>query len=198
MALGESFGAILAGARTGADWAVAALYRDLNPAVVRYLRMQLPGEADDIASETWMDVARGLGRFEGGEQDLRRWIFTIARRRMIDARRRERRRLDPARAASVWGSGRADGDVESEALESISTERTLRLLLAVLPPDQAEVVLLRVIAGLDTGTVARILRKRPGTVRVLQHRALARLAARLAEEGTVEAGHVTRPAAEAM
>lgn len=45
------------------------------------------------------------------------------------------------------------------------------------PPDQAEVVLLRVVAGLSVEQVAKILGKSAGSVRVAQHRALRRLAA---------------------
>jgi RNA polymerase sigma-70 factor, ECF subfamily len=68
------------------------------------------------------------------------------------------------------------GDVESEAMENLSTQAALARI-AGLPPDQAEVVLLRVLGGLSVKDVAAILGKRPGTVRVLQHRALHRLAA---------------------
>jgi RNA polymerase sigma factor (sigma-70 family) len=179
MAFGEAFDGILAAAQAGAEWAVARIYRDLDPAVRRYLRVQGTRELEDVASETWMAVARGLRRFHGDEADLRRWVFTIARRRLIDARRRDGRRQEcPIGAAE---DARAGGDVEEEALEALSTER-VRSILAVLPPDQADVLLLRVIAGLDAANVARIMGKRAGTVRVLQHRALARLAARLSEE----------------
>ena len=52
-------------------------------------------------------------------------------------------------------------------------------LIATLPPDQAEVIMVRVVAGLDVAEVARMLGKRPGTVRVLAHRGLRRLAERL-------------------
>jgi len=57
---------------------------------------------------------------------------------------------------------------------------------ATLSADQAEVVLLRVLGGLGVEQVAELVGKRPGTVRVLQHRALRRLHAELAK------GHVTR------
>ena len=49
-------------------------------------------------------------------------------------------------------------------------------MLSLLVPDQAEVLLLRILAGLDVQRVAEIVGKRPGTVRVLQHRGLRRLA----------------------
>jgi RNA polymerase sigma-70 factor (ECF subfamily) len=62
------------------------------------------------------------------------------------------------------------------ALERISAEAVLALISA-LPPDQAEIIMLRVVAGLDTHAVARIVGKSPGAVRVAAHRGLRRLAA---------------------
>ena len=76
--------------------------------------------------------------------------------------------------------GRAAADDTADAaLEAVSTAEALALL-ARLPPDQAEVVALRVIAGLDVAHVAEITGRRPGTVRVLAHRGLRWLAAELA------------------
>jgi RNA polymerase sigma-70 factor (ECF subfamily) len=189
MAFGEAFDGILAAAQAGAEWGVGSMYRDLNPAVLRYLRIQGAREPEDVASETWMSVARGLKGFRGDEADLRRWVFTIARRRLIDARRREGRR--PERPIGPAEDARAGGDVEEEALEALSTDR-VRSILSSLPVDQADVLLLRVIAGLDTAEVARIVGKRAGTVRVLQHRALAKLAVRLSEEAPVRGSMAPR------
>ena len=122
-----------------------------------------------------MDVAAGMARFQGGEMDFRKWTLTIARRRMLDLRRaRGRRRVDPV-PNELLPEPRSFGDVESEALENLSTRSALDLI-ATLPPDQAEVVLLRVLGGLAVNDVASIVGKRPGTIRVLQHRALQRLA----------------------
>jgi RNA polymerase sigma-70 factor (ECF subfamily) len=57
------------------------------------------------------------------------------------------------------------------------------VLVAELPPDQAEVVALRVVGGLEVAEVAKIVGKRPGTVRVLAHRGLRRLAGRVEAAG---------------
>ena len=75
------------------------------------------------------------------------------------------------------------GDVEDEALASLGAAWAIRLITASLTHDQAEVVLLRVIGDLDVEQVASIMGKRPGTVRVLQHRGLRRLAETLRREG---------------
>jgi RNA polymerase sigma-70 factor (ECF subfamily) len=175
MSMKERFPTILAAARTRAEWALAELYRDLHPRILRYLRGLEPSEAEDLASEVWLDVVRGLGRFDGDEQAFRAWTFTIARRRLVDLRRQRARR--PAIPTPMWGiiERGGIGDAEQEAITALTTEAAIARI-ATLPSNQAEVVLLRVLAGLSVREVAAIVGKRPGTVRVLQHRALRRLA----------------------
>jgi RNA polymerase sigma-70 factor, ECF subfamily len=183
MPVGERFETVLLAAREGADWALVALYRDLHPPVLRYLMARESTDGEDLASEVWLDVAEGLDRFAGGEHDFRRWVFTIARRRLIDFRRRSRRRrTDPV--ATVAGSV-GPGDAESEAMTNLSTQAALARI-AALPADQAEVVLLRVLGDLSVKDVAAVMGKRPGTVRVLQHRALAVLARGLVSEAVTK------------
>jgi RNA polymerase sigma-70 factor (ECF subfamily) len=181
MSVGVQFESVLSAAQTGAEWAVTVLYRDLHPAVLRYLTTQEPHEGEDIEAEAWLDVARSLERFRGHESDFRRWVFAIARRRLLDFRRRSGRRRTHPVSAETLDDHVPPGDVEAEAMEGFSTESALARI-ATLPPDQAEVVLLRVLAGFTAEEVARMMGKRPGTVRVLQHRALARLARDLARE----------------
>jgi RNA polymerase sigma-70 factor (ECF subfamily) len=190
MGLGVQFEGLLAAARTGGEWALAALYRDLHPAVLRYLYSQDPGDAEDLASDAWLDVARGLQRFDGDETAFRRWVFTIARRRLLDHRRATaRRRTDPVPAESM---GYLEAPDCADEVMAFASTRAALARLASLPRDQAEVVLLRVLADLDVEDVAKIVGKRPGTVRVLQHRALKRLA------GESGASRVTPRASEAM
>lgn len=177
----DNFGDVLSAAKTGAEWALAALYRDLQPSLVRYLRAQAPVEAEDLASEVWLDAAAALGRFEGDEAAFRRWLFTIAHRRLIDFRRREVRRRAAQAPLEVWAPPDDVGDPEAEAVAASERDAALALI-AGLPADQAEVVLLRVITGLDVADVAAILGKKPGTVRVLQHRGLTRLSEELARK----------------
>lgn len=175
------FEALLDEARTGTESAIAVLYRRFHPRLLRFLRAQEPAEGEDLAAEAWIDAARALHRFKGDERAFQRWIFTIARRRLIDFRRRRRR---ATRAHAAWHNGaepRAHEDAGTPVLAASDTDAALARI-ASLPPDQAEVVLLRVVAGLDVADVAKMLGKRPGHVRVLQHRALHRLAEQLARE----------------
>ena len=184
--LGDQFQGILAAAQDGGEWAVAILYRWLHPAVVSYLRARAGDEAEDLASETWVAVARGLARFSGDEAAFRSWVFTIAHRRLIDHHRASARRPRTRTLHATEGddySGPIDlpagDDPAREVLDAAAGDEAVRRIVALLPPDQAEIVLLRVVGGLPMEDVAAITGRRPGTVRVLQHRALKRLADRL-------------------
>jgi RNA polymerase sigma-70 factor (ECF subfamily) len=180
----EDFARTLQAARDGQGWALGELFRNLYPRIVRYLRVLEPTDAEDVASDAWLDISSGLDRFEGDEVGLRAWAFTIARRRMIDLRRRRARR--PTQPVGRLEELVPGGDVEEEAMIELATQAALGRL-ATLSLDQAEVVLLRVLGGLPVAEVAKIVEKKPGTVRVLQHRALRRLASETSEltEGTV-------------
>ena len=179
MALGEQFSDVLSAARTGAPWALEALYREFHPPVLAFLRARAPSEAEDLASDVFVAVAEGLGRFEGDEDGFRSWLFTITYRQVGQLRRRMgRRRTEPLPADEV-GERVPPGDAESDAMAAISTQQALDLI-ATLPPAQGEVLLLRVVADLPVDEVATILGKRPTAVRALQHRAVVGLARRAA------------------
>jgi RNA polymerase sigma-70 factor (ECF subfamily) len=179
--IGASFQRVLAGAVAGDEQCFALIWRDLQPALLRYLRMVVArGAADDVASETWLDVVQTLGRFRGDEQGFRAWVFTIARHRALDWQRRAIRQ-QALLGTELLVPHTGPDDPAAAAMETLSTEAALALL-AGLPQAQAEVVLLRVVVGLDVAQVARIVGKPPGTVRVLVHRGLRRLAKQLAAD----------------
>jgi RNA polymerase sigma-70 factor (ECF subfamily) len=182
--LEPGFESSLREAQAGSAAALGALYRWLFPSVLAYLRARDPGEAEDLTSEVFLDVAEGLHRFSGDESAFRGWVFTIARRRAIDAgRQRARRSTRPVPTESLGEiPDRADTAAEAEA--RLATNAALDVVRR-LPERQADVVMLRVIAGLTVAETAAALRTRPGTVRVLQHRALRRLAELLDEDGTL-------------
>jgi len=179
--IGASFDAVIAAAANGDEQAFAILWRELQPALLRYLRVVAPGASEDLASEAWLEVARGLGRFQGDENGFRSWVFTVARHRMVDWRRREARHPSTPVAPEAVPERPGPGDAADPVLEAISTRAALALV-AELPPDQAEVVTLRVVAGLEVAEVAAVVGKRAGAVRVLSHRGLRRLAELLGDD----------------
>jgi RNA polymerase sigma-70 factor, ECF subfamily len=180
--LGSSFPELLLAAQAGDEQAFTVLWRDLQPAVLRYVRVAARQAAEDLAADTWVSVIRGLGRFHGDEQAFRAWVFTLARHRVIDWHRQAARRPTQSVPIAVVADWQAPDDPVAAVLEAQSTRAALALL-AELPADQAEVVALRVLAGLEVAEVARIVGKQPGTVRVLAHRGLRQLANRLDAAG---------------
>jgi len=186
----DPFQGALRAAQGGDESALTKLYRSLHPRIVRYVRARGATDAEDVAHEVWLGVAAGLGRFRGGEQDFRAWVFTIARRRVADAVRRATRRPTVPVSLERLGALGEVGNVEEEAMRSLETQEALERI-ARLPRAQAEVLLLRLLGGLDVEGVSRILRKRPGAVRVLQHRGLATLAAQEPQDELQNRGFVT-------
>ena len=183
--IGEDFAAVLTAAQHGDEAAFGVLWHDGQPALLRYLRVIAPDVAEDIASETWTQVVRGLTRFRGNEQNWRAWLFTTARRRVIDQTRQLMRR--PATSLEALPDlvltelpGLRSPDAADLALENLDTRAAIAVI-ACLPPQQSEVIKLRVVAGLDTEMVARLLGRSPGAIRVAAHRGLQRLAGVLAE-----------------
>ena len=180
MPAGDDFAAVLQAAQLGEAWAFSVLYRDLNGRVLRYFASRAPSVAEDLAAETWVGAARGLSSFDGDEQAFRAWLFTIAHRQLVQHWRDSARRppTDPAGegAGDLETPGVQVPGVETQVVDSLMAQQAARAIAASLTPDQAEVVLLRVLGGLGVDEVAKILGKRSGTIRALQHKALRKLA----------------------
>jgi RNA polymerase sigma-70 factor, ECF subfamily len=172
----DGFDEALARARSGDETGFLLLWEALHPRLLRYLQVLGCDDVDDVASETWLHAVRDLHRFrKGGADDFRAWLFTIGRHRAVDAARSRTRYRDKILTTQTVPPQMSVGNpVEEEVLAGLSTRQAVALV-AGLSPDQAEVVALRVIAGLDTEAVARILHKSPGAVRVALHRGLRTL-----------------------
>jgi RNA polymerase sigma-70 factor (ECF subfamily) len=174
--------AALAAARTGDPAGFATVYREHQPSLLRYLRVLVGPEAEDVASETWLQATRDLHRFPGSADGLRPWLLTIARHRALDALRAQRRRPVDSYDPATLPEHIAQGDTEALTEESLATRRALALI-ATLPQDQAEAVLLRVVLGLDAPAAAAVLGKRAGAVRMATSRGLAKLAGLVDQKG---------------
>lgn len=170
----------LAAAQAGDEQAFTAVFRALNPAVVRYLTVLAgSGMAEDLAGETWVAALRTFRTFEGDERAMRAWLLTIARARWVDAVRASARR--PEVMTDTTPDAPAPDDVEAQVEIGFTTDWALSVI-ATLPPDQAEVVTLRVVGQLDVPEVAALTGKTDNHVRVLTHRGLKRLAKLLGDQ----------------
>jgi RNA polymerase sigma factor (sigma-70 family) len=164
----------LDGARLGAEWAWTSIYRGFSPAILGFMRAKGAHDPEGLTGEVFLQVVRDLGRFSGGIAEFKAWVFTIARNRFLDDRRASSRRPTTPRSDDFLEAHGEIGDVEEEALRALGTER-VKELVSRLSPDQQDVLLLRIVADMSLEEVARVLGKRTGAVKALQHRALAAL-----------------------
>jgi RNA polymerase sigma-70 factor (ECF subfamily) len=141
----------------------ARAYDELAAPVLGYLRALGVSDADDVLGEVFLQVVRDIGRFRGNDAALRRWVFSIAHNRAIDAHRRARRRP----------TSRPEPPTVPPPGEPFDAE--LLHALARLSADQREVVVLRFVADLSLESVAHITDRTVGAVKALQHRAIEHL-----------------------
>ena len=142
------------------------VFRELAPSVLGYLRGQGVDDPEDLLGEVFLQVARSIDGFEGDRGGLRRWVFTIARNRVVDDRRRRARR---PRVVSGDTPDRAEPVTEGP-------DPALVAAMGVLTDEQREVVGLRFIADLSLEDVAELTGRPVGAVKAMQHRALGTLA----------------------
>jgi RNA polymerase sigma-70 factor (ECF subfamily) len=157
----------------------AQLYRALAPAVLGYLRSQRVPEPEDVLGEVFVQVARDVRRFSGDDAAARRWVFSIAHNRAMDAHRRAARDRVTLEDA-LEGKGRP-GAVAAPPPDPL--DPALVDALATLSAEQREVLVLRFVADLPLEAVAKITGRRVGAVKALQHRALENLRRAVSPEG---------------
>lgn len=169
-------------ARHGNEQAFRSLYRAIQPGLLRYLQALVGADAEDVASETWLHVVRDLHTFKGDWAGFRRWTVTIGRHRALDHLRHHQRRPAFATPVEMFTELPNGHDTEAQAIQTLSTDEALAMI-ATLPQEQAEAVLLRVVVGLDAQSAAKVLGKRAGAVRTAAYRGLRRLTETLQEAG---------------
>jgi RNA polymerase sigma-70 factor, ECF subfamily len=170
-------------ARDGNQEAFRVLYREVQPGLLRYLRGLVGAnaqDAEDLASETWLQIARDVRSFRDEGAGFRGWAAGIARHRALDHLRRNQRRPAAVLPVEVLHELPDPHDTAEAAIDLATTSATIALI-ATLPRDQAEAVLLRVVVGLDVEATARVMGKRAGAVRTAAWRGLRKLATQLTQ-----------------
>ena len=189
-----AFEHVLESAQAGAGWAFTRLYKSLAPAVTDFLRAQGADDPEDLTSEVFIKVFTGSGSFAGSEAQFRNWVFTIARCRLIDARRAKTRAQD-AQASNAGSQrdvqGPTSAAAEDEALAGLAADGVVKLL-EQLSPGQRDVLVLRFLARMSVEEVATALAKQPAAVKALQRRALATLRRRSGVKSPDPGGHGRR------
>lgn len=162
---------VIDAARRGEPAAVEAVYRRYAPAVLAWFRARLGDEhlAEDLTGDAFVAVIGALPRYQGGPEAFAGWLFTLVRRDFVDHLRRVSRRPE-----SPVAEPRPDATVPDAADEVVARGEAdrVRAALAALSPDQQEVLVLRVVAGLTANEVAAATGRTVGAVKALQHRGL--------------------------
>jgi RNA polymerase sigma-70 factor (ECF subfamily) len=174
--LGPRFSQVLADAAAGDSAAFADLWRSAHPGLLRYLYVICSDLAEDVASETWLKVLRNIGSFSGDEKAFRGWLAAIGRNAALDRRRHAFRHPERLDGMTPEHSPALAPDPADLAIEALATRATLELVTTTLSPAMAEMVVLRVVLGLDVSQVGELVGRSPGAVRVAVHRGLKTLA----------------------
>jgi RNA polymerase sigma-70 factor (ECF subfamily) len=169
----DDMDAALRAARTGDDRAIARVFRAVHPTLLHYVRCHAPDAAEELASATWLAAAKEFATFEGDLDEFRARLFIGARRQIVDHYRSHSRH---PRFTAFTDQEQTKPSADDLAIEALSTDQAIAALVRDLSAAQAEVVTLRVVAGLSVDQVAMITGSTPASVRVLQHRALRHLA----------------------
>jgi RNA polymerase sigma-70 factor (ECF subfamily) len=187
MVVRDGFPEVLAAAQQGDRQAISEIWRVEQPRLLRVLRAEVGDAADDVASQTWLEVMGALRRFQGDERGFRALLFTIARRRVADHRRSQRRKpatpTAPVDLHELQASRSAATGHGADVLARMSSDEAVAAIIGLLGPYQAEIVLLRVVAGMTVDEVAAVVGRTEGAIRVQQHRALRKLAELVPRDG---------------
>ena len=183
--IGLAFDDVLKGARTGDDWALEMLYRDLAPAVIAYLRTQGAADPDELASEVFAEMIRNLPTFQGDEERFRAWVFSLTHRHLLDEQQtrllRGEHLTDPQHLAGALAAWDRRGP-EVHAFKRVGTRWAAEALLC-LPPDERAALLLHIVGGLPVQRIASVLGRSVPATTALESRAVGTLARKVEEDG---------------
>ncbi len=166
--------AVVEGAKRGDPQALSALYEQYFPKVYRYVASRLASteDAEDVTEEIFLRVLNNVGNFEWRGLPFGAWVFRIARNEIISHVRRQKTRGIPAELTESIADYAPDHTL---AIETELTMVVVRQAVERLPEAQRQVVALRFIAGLSVAETAQALKKTENNVKVLQHKAIAKL-----------------------
>lgn len=172
------FAAAIDRARAGDARGYDGLVRLVDRKLVGFARARGAADPEGLANDVMVRMCQAVDDFEGNLAQFRAFVFTIARHRLIDERRRRARRVDDVATAP---EELPEPAVDDAVLGAVGGSERVDALLAGLTDDQREVVVLRIVVGLSVEETAEVVGRRPGAVRALQHRALRQLRATLVE-----------------
>lgn len=159
-------------AQAGKQEALSDIYEAYFVRVYRfvYYRVSHRETAEDITEDTFIKAFSGLKNLEK-VQAFEGWLFQIARNLVIDYYRKKKQ-LVPLDAVENTL------EYETNVVEIINLQIEQSILIKLLKElndEQQTVIKMKFLEELDNSTIAQILNKTEGAIRVIQHRAISRL-----------------------
>ena len=181
---GQGERAIVDAARAGDESALAELYSLYFPRVYRYIfaRMGNLYDAEDLTEEVFLRVLDAIERFQWREAPFSAWLFRIAHNAVVSQRRKEGAR---GRSSPLSEALPVDSQGPEEMVENWLALNEIMRAAETLPEAQRRVISLRFAAGLSVAETARAMSKGEGNVKVIQHKAIAKLREMLRQEPRV-------------
>ena len=154
--------------------ALAEIYTRYQPAIYRYIFYMVGdvARAEDLTGDVFVRLVGNIDRVPLQGSQLQAWLHSIARDRVSDLHRLAQR---PPEDRPDEGTVVDGVDLETATGQRLTSQQ-LAAAVARLTDDQRQVILLRLVEGLDNETVARTLDKPEDTIQALQRQALATLA----------------------
>ncbi len=161
-------------AKQGDQEALSTLYEFYFPKVYRYVasRVSTSEDAEDVTEEVFLRILAGLKKFSWRGLPFGAWVFRIARNETVSHARRQKSR---ATTVPLLDTIPDDRQNHVSAVEAGMTLEAVKEAAARLPEAQRDVIALRFGAGLSVAETASSLKKTENNVKVLQHKAIAKL-----------------------
>jgi RNA polymerase sigma-70 factor, ECF subfamily len=161
-------------AKTGDEKALSELYLLYFPRVYRYILARTGNtyDAEDLAEEVFMRVLEAIDRFQWREAPFSAWLFRIAHNAVISQRRKDTAR---GKTAPLLDGIPVDSAGPEDLVEHRLVLNEVMAAAQRLPEAQRQVIALRFGAGLTVAETARAMNKGEGNVKVIQHKAIAKL-----------------------
>jgi len=172
---------LVARARQGDEEAVALLYETHVDSIFAYLLYRVPSDsvAEDLTSEVFLRMVRGLPGFQDRGLPFRAWLFRVAANLLTDHYRQHGK--NPV--APVSEEHESDDTDPFDTVAREDEQFRLRLAIGKLPQDYQQLLLLRFVEGLPHTEITQIMNKSAEALRAMQHRALKALAEQLESLG---------------
>ncbi|MEV5651734.1 sigma-70 family RNA polymerase sigma factor [Nocardia sp. NPDC052254] len=169
-------------AAAGDQRAVTEIIRIVHPLVRRYCAARVgtgnPNiTADDIAQEICIATVTAIPRYRDQGKSFLAFVYGISANKVADAFRRAQQH--PSYPVAEFPDVASTAPGPEEMALNLERRRATRELMEILAPAHREVLVMRIVLGWTAAQTAEAIGTSPGVVRVMQHRALTKLRARL-------------------